>query len=72
MTWNWKDNHHGMEKQAGIVAQETKEHIDFAVRGEEGHMKVDYNSLTGYLIAAVKDLSHMVEEQAELINELKM
>ena len=46
--------------------------IRFAVCGDEGNMKVDYNSLTGYLIAAVKDLSQKVDEQAELINELKM
>ena len=63
VTWKWKPELNlGENKLAGVVAQEAQSHIAHAVRGTKDHLRVDYNSLTGYLISAVQGLTKQVED----------
>lgn len=64
VTWKWKPElHMGDYKLAGVVAQEAQQtKIGHAIRGTKDHLRVDYNSLTGYLISAVQGLTQQVED----------
>ena len=63
VTWKWKPElNMGDHKLAGVVAQEAKAQISHAVRGTKDHLRVDYNSLTGYLISAIHGLSKQVDD----------
>jgi hypothetical protein len=47
----------------GVLAQQLEESgLDFMVNRNGSHLSVEYNSLTGLLLAAVKDISNEVKE----------
>lgn len=67
VTWTWKDKSLGCgdQPESGIIAQEVEqvEGASHAVSTcEDGHKVVNYNSLTGLLISAVKNLSDRLDE----------
>ena len=64
--WDWKDTMGDAagEHSSGVVAQELKKIMPHAVKGKEGGMSVNYNSMMGVLIEAIK-------EQQTQITELK-
>jgi len=70
ITWNWKDDIDG-PKQSGIMAQNVAEHIPHAVRTvlTTGKLAVDYNSLIGYLISAVRELGNQVDTLSSQVNK---
>jgi hypothetical protein len=67
--WNWKKD--GQRKQRGVVAQEIQKLMpDCVIENDEGFLAVDYNSITGVLMEAIKCATLKIDEQQETIDEL--
>lgn len=50
------------QKSAGVIAQELREVLPVAVRGEEGNMTVSYDSIIGLLIEAIKEQQTQIDQ----------
>ena len=61
--WNWREGQTD-QKESGIIAQQVQETdaCNAVFSDEKGHLSVNYNTITGYLLAAVKELSQQVDE----------
>lgn len=61
--WNWKEGQ-TEQKESGIIAQQLLEtpakNAVFA--DSKGHLSVNYNTLVGYLLGAVKELSEKLDK----------
>ena len=56
--WDWRSN--GLTS-SGVVAQEVRDVLPYAVQENENGLSVNYNALHGVLIEAIKDLASEVE-----------
>ena len=74
VTYDWKDETRGKEKQIGVLAQDVEKVLPEAVKDMNGHKAVDYQKLTPVLLEAVKELETLVTdlkaENAELKNRV--
>ena len=56
--WDWRSN--GLTS-SGVIAQEVRDVLPYAVQENENGLSVNYNALHGVLIEAIKDLANDVE-----------
>jgi len=64
--WDWRSN--GLPS-AGVLAQEVRDVLPYAVQENENGLSVNYNALHGVLIEAVKDLAAEVAELRSLCRQ---
>ena len=56
--WDWRSN--GLTS-SGVIAQEVRDVLPYAVQENENGLSVNYNALHGVIIEAIKDLASEVE-----------
>ncbi len=63
VTFYWKDQSKGEEKQIGLIAQDVEKAFPEAVkRDADGYLSVNYNGLVGVTVEAIKEQQQMIEE----------
>ena len=68
VAYTWKHNN---ENTYGVIAQEIREILPYAVKDTGTHLVVNYNCIIGLLIESVKELNIKCNNLKNEINELK-
>ena len=73
VSWNWKNNLIGGERQLGLIAQDARKEIPELVSGNEqtGTLSINYTELIPVLINAIKEQQQQIELLTKEVSLLK-